>query len=81
MKMAAYFLKLIFLAISNDCGRRICLKGDRSLVNHFKFCCAQLNTQQLSVFGSVHRKHQNCNNVERDAKHGAGKPLSNDYIF
>gem|GEM_PF-6339276 len=80
MRMAAYFLKLKLLANCNVCGF-ICKILNCSLVNHFKFCCAQSNTQQLSVFGSVHRKHQNYDNDGRDAKHGAGKPLSNDYIF
>lgn len=60
-----------------------CLFKKRHCLNSksFKFCCAQLNTLRLSVFDSVHRKYQNTENDGRGAKHGAGKPLSNDYTL
>jgi len=44
-----------------DCKATNYLKSssDRDLVDRFKFCCAQLIKEELSVFGSVHRKYQN----------------------
>ncbi len=43
-----------------DCKATSYLKSssDRDIVNRFKFGCAQLISEELSVFGSVHRKYQ-----------------------